>query len=78
MKTSIKILISLIFVFMLFVVFNKPSLAAYQPTQDEINAANKDKTLPKTVTELYEWAKNDPEKFMNINVQNALISQDTE
>ena len=52
MKTSIKILISLIFVFMLFVVFNKPSLAAYQPTQDEINAANKDKNLPKTVTEL--------------------------
>ena len=77
MKTSIKILISLIFVFMLFVVFNKPSLAAYQPTQDEINAANKDKTLPKTVTELYEWAKNDPEKFMNINVQNALIKYGT-
>ena len=45
MKTSIKILISLIFLFTLFVIFNvEPSLAAYQPTQEELDAANKDKT----------------------------------
>ena len=61
MKTLLKFVISVVFLIIVFLlIIAKPSLAA-AITQDELDAANKDKTLPKTITDLYNWAQNDPE-----------------
>ncbi len=73
MKTLLKFVISVVFLIIVFwLIIAKPSLAA-TITQDELDAANKDSSLPKTVTDLYNWAQNDPEKFFGINMKNLLI-----